>query len=143
MESKKHHNLVKIIYDYVVKNEIVEKTLIQSDIFEIEGNVTRMTEGFIPDFYYKYGNCIIIGEAKTNSDLDREHSILQFKSYIKYIKKYIDMGYVCKFIIAVPWEASIAASRIIRKIIGDENVDLIVLNESGVFRKYEKNYIKQ
>lgn len=142
MESKKHHSLVKIIYDYVIKNKKAEKSLIQSDIFEIDGNVTRMPEGFVPDLYYKYGNMIIIGEAKTDSDLDREHSILQFKSYINYMKNYNSTGYNCVFIIAVPWEASIAASRIIKRIIGDEDIDLIVLNESGVFRKYEKNYIK-
>ena len=85
---------------------------------------------------------IIIGEAKTDGDLDREHSILQFKSYINYMNNYNSTGYNCVFIIAVPWEASIAASRIIKRIIGDEDIDLIVLNESGVFRKYEKNYIK-
>lgn len=142
MESKKHHSLVKIIYDYVIENEKVEKSLIQSDIFEIDGNVTRMPEGFVSDFYYKYGNMLIIGEAKTDNDLDREHSIMQFKSYVNYMKNYNSNGYDCVFIIAVPWEASIAASRIIKKIIGDENINLIVLNESGVFKKYEKNYIK-
>lgn len=142
MESKKHHSLVKKIYDYVIANEKAEKSLIQSDVFEISGNVTRMPEGFVPDLYYKYENRIIIGEAKTDYDLDREHSILQFESYVKYMKKYVNSGYNCKFIIAVPWEASIAAGRIIRKIIGEESIDLIVLNESGVFRKYEKNSIR-
>ena len=142
MESKKHHNLVRIMYDYVIKSEKVEKSLVQSDIFEIVGNVTRMPEGYVPDLYYKYNNRIIIGEAKTDSDLDREHSILQFKSYINHLKNYINTGCNCLFIIAVPWEASIAAARIIKKIIGDEDINLIVLNESGVFRKYEKNNIK-
>lgn len=142
MESKKHHSLVKKIYEYVIENEKVEKSLIQSDIFEISGNVTRMPEGFVPDLYYKYENNIIIGEAKTDYDLDREHSILQFESYVKYMKKYVNYGYNCKIIIAVPWEASIAAARIIRKIINEENIDLIVLNELGVFRKYEKNSIR-
>lgn len=142
MESKKHHSLVKIIYDYVIGNEEVEESLVQSDIFEIKGNVTRMPEGFVPDLYYKYDNKIILGEAKTDSDLDREHSILQFKSYINYLKRYSNLDYDCMFIIAVPWEASIAASRIIRRIINEENINLIVLNESGVFRKYEKNNIR-
>ena len=142
MESKKHHSLVKKIYDYVIANEKAEKSLIQSDIFEVSGNVTRMPEGFVPDLYYKYDNKIILGEAKTDSDLDREHSILQFKSYINYLKRYSNLDYDCMFIIAVPWEASIAASRIIRRIINEENINLIVLNESGVFRKYEKNNIR-
>jgi hypothetical protein len=142
VESKKHHSLVKIIYDYVIENEEVEESLVQSDIFEIKGNVTRMPEGFVPDLYYKYDNKIILGEAKTDSDLDREHSILQFKSYINYLKRYSNLDYDCMFIIAVPWEASIAASRIIRRIINEENINLIVLNESGVFRKYEKNNIR-
>ena len=142
MESKKHHSLVKIIYDYVIENEKVEESLVQLDIFEISGNVTRMPEGFVPDLYYKYDNKIILGEAKTDSDLDREHSILQFNSYINYLKKYSNLDYDCIFIIAVPWEASIAASRIIKRIINEEKINLIVLNESGVFRKDEKNNIK-
>ena len=139
MESNKHHSLVKKIYDYVVLNESVEKRLIKSDIFEIEGNVDRMPEGYVPDLLYNYEDIVIIGEAKTDADLDREHSLRQYNSYINYMKNYIKNGAKCTFIIAVPWEASIAAARILRKIIGNENIKLIVINEAGVYRKYEKN----
>lgn len=123
--------------------ENVENSLIQVDIFEIEGAVTKMPEGFVPDLYYKYNNLVIIGEAKTDKDLDREHSILQYKSYINYLRKCLKYGNECKIIIGVPWESSVAASRIIRRIINDEKIDLIIINESGVFRKYEKNSVKQ
>ena len=39
-----------------------------------------MQEGYVPDLYYKYNDLIIIGEAKTENDLERVHSINQFES---------------------------------------------------------------
>ena len=77
MESKAHHLLVKIIIDYALNSLGVKYNLIESDIFEVTGNITRMKEGYIPDFYYDYDNLTIIGEAKRESDLDREHSLKQ------------------------------------------------------------------
>lgn len=89
MESKKHHNLVKMILNYSGKISGVESKLIQSDIFEINGNVTKMKEGYIPDIYYNFNNIVIIGEAKTSKDIDCQHSMLQFDSYIKFLRKII------------------------------------------------------
>ena len=84
MESIVHHNLVKKIYEYVSNQSVIKKSIIESDIFEVEGNVTRMQEGYVPDLYYKYNDLIIIGEAKTENDLERVHSIDQFESYINH-----------------------------------------------------------
>ena len=88
MESLKHHNLVKKMYEYIVNGENIVVSLIESDIFEVDGKVTRMPEGFIPDLYYKYNGLLIIGEAKTDKDFEREHSLQQYISYLKYLKKY-------------------------------------------------------
>ena len=49
MESKAHHLLVKIIIDYALNSLGVKYNLIESDIFEVTGNITRMKEGYIPD----------------------------------------------------------------------------------------------
>lgn len=143
MESNKHHSLVKKIYDYVKKLDKIEESLIECDIFEVKGNVTRMPEGSVPDVYYKYNNTLIIGEAKTDSDFERGHSFQQYESYIKYLKKYEEMGYNCIFIISVPWETSISAMRLIKKLIGSNKIKGIIINELGVYREYEKNNIKQ
>ena len=54
MESIIHHNLVKKIYNYVSACQNIEEKLIESDVFEVKGNITRMLEGYIPDVYYDY-----------------------------------------------------------------------------------------
>ena len=139
MESLKHHNLVKEIYKYVISCKNVEKSLIESDIFEVSGNVTRMPEGFIPDLYYKYNNLLIIGEAKTDEDFQREHSMQQYISYLNCLKKY-SSEYMCIFIIAVPWQTTKTACRIINKLESDNNnLKIVVINEMGVYRSYEKD----
>ena len=143
MESKAHHTLVKYIYRFVSSMNEIEKSLIESDIFEINGNVTRMNEGFVPDLYYNYNNYCIIGEAKTEGDLDREHSINQYKSYISHLEKKCSNGCKCLIVIAVPWSASITAYKIIKRIIGNKyGIRLVVINELGVYKEYEKNSIE-
>ena len=139
MESLKHHNLVKKMNEYIVNYENAEVSLVESDIFEVNGKVTRMPEGFVPDLYYKYNGLLIIGEAKTDSDFEREHSLQQYISYLKYLKKYSD-EYRCIFIIAVPWETTKTACRIINKLaIENDKLEIIFINEMGVYKKYEKN----
>ncbi len=143
MESGKHHSLVKTIYNYVSNLDYVEEKLIESDIFEVNGQVTKMPEGFIPDLFYKYKNIVIIGEAKTDKDLEREHSYNQYRSYVNYLKVHLELGFDCVLILAVPWEASITAYRIIKKITEDNNIKIVIMNEMGVYKEYEKNSIKQ
>lgn len=139
MESNKHHALVKKIISYITNDGHIEKSLIESDIFEVQGKVTRMPEGFIPDVFYSYNNKVIIGEAKTDSDLERQHSFNQYESYLKYLNRYGD-EYECVFILAVPWDASKTAFRIIKSRLENEsNIKIVILNEAGVFKKYEKN----
>lgn len=139
MESLKHHNLVKKMYEYIVNGENIVVSLIESDIFEVDGKVTRMPEGFIPDLYYKYNGLLIIGEAKTDKDFEREHSLQQYISYLKYLKKYSNECR-CIFIIAVSWETTKTAFRIISKLaIENDRIEIIFMNEMGVYKKYEKN----
>ena len=102
MESNKHHTLVKKIYEYVKGINFVEEKLIESDIFEVSGNVTRMPEGVIPDLFYKHDNLLIIGEAKTDEDLEREHSLYQYQVYFNYLRNKSRKGMECIFVMAVP-----------------------------------------
>ena len=143
MESKAHHTLVKYIFKYVSNISDVETGLIESDIYEINGNVTRMKEGFVPDLYYNFNDFCIIGEAKTEDDLDREHSINQYKSYISHLEKKYSNGNKCLIVVAVPWGASITAYKIVKRIIGDKiGIKLVIINELGVYREYEKNIVE-
>ena len=141
MESIVHHKLVKVIYEYVSNQLNINNSVIECDIFEIDGNVTRMQEGYVPDLYYKYNDLIIVGEAKTEQDLERIHSIKQLESYVNHLNNYINMGYQAVLIVSVPWEASISAYRMVKKIINNKNIKIIIMNELGVYKEYEKNNI--
>lgn len=112
--------------------------MVESDIYEIKGNVTRMPEGYVPDVYYNYKNIIIIGEAKSEKDLETSHSIEQYKSYIKYLNLHASNGKKCILIIATPWQASISAYKILKTLI-NKKIKLIIVNEVGVYKEYEKN----
>ena len=98
MESLKHHNLVKKMNEYIVNYENAEISLVESDIFEVNGKVTRMPEGFVPDLYYKYNGLLIIGEAKTDSDFEREHSLQQYISYLKTLSNSRLIFTICRFV---------------------------------------------
>ena len=139
MESNKHHSLVKKIYEYVSSLDFIESRLIQSDIFEVSGIVTRMPEGFVPDLFYCYKDYLIIGEAKTDEDFEKEHSLLQYHSYFDFIRKKSKLGFNCIFVMAVPWETTKAAIRICNKYSKGDNVMIVIINELGVFKAYEKN----
>jgi len=142
MESNKHHSLVKKIYEYVSSLDYIEDKLIESDIFEVNGNVTRTPEGYVPDLFYNHDNYFIIGEAKTDEDFEREHSLLQYKSYFNLIKEKRNMGYKCIFVIGVPWETTKAAIRLCNKYTENISVKIVVINELGVCKEYEKNSIR-
>ena len=135
MESKKHHTLVKKIYEYVSGLDSVSERLIESDIFEVSGSVTRMPEGVIPDLFYEHDNLVIIGEAKTDEDLEREHSLYQYQTYFNYIRNKSHIGMECIFVIAVPWESTKAALRIIKRFSEDIKVKLVIINELGVYKE--------
>ena len=143
MESNKHHLLVKKIYNYVKNLDFVEDKLIESDIYEINGTVTRMPEGFVPDLFYMHNNLLIIGEAKTDEDIEKEHSFRQYNSYFNYINNKSKKGINCIFVIAVPWESTKTALRIFKKYLEHTNVKLVIINELGVYKEYEKNYIEK
>ena len=44
MESRTHHSLVTMLYEYISDFSEVEQSLIESDIYEVGGSVTRMAE---------------------------------------------------------------------------------------------------
>ncbi len=142
MESIKHHSLAEKIYEYVSSLDYIESKLIQLDIPEVSGNVTRMPVGYIPDLFYEHNNTLVIGEAKTDDDFEREHSFLQYKSYFDFINKKSKMGYKCIFVMGVPWETTRAAIRVCNRFSENINVKIVIINELGVYKEYEKNNIK-
>ena len=88
-ESDTHQKLVLRLIKYV--SEIVGlefKCFIQADIctgFELP---SQMDEGFRPDVYFEHNNVLIIGEAKTDDDVSRQHSVEQYRSYLRTCQQY-------------------------------------------------------
>lgn len=130
MESKTHHDLVLKIDDYVKNIEFVVCNFIACDIFEYNNTPRKMPEGYFPDLFYEYKNNLIIGEAKTELDFDREHSINQYKSYLNYCDNYSGNSI---FILAVPWNIFVSAKRLLKRLNnGNSKIIILIINDAGV-----------
>ena len=127
-----------MIYEYAGTLDFVKKEFIQSDIFEVHGNVDRTIDRYIPDLYYDFDNCVLLGEAKTSEDLDRQHSIQQYLSYLNKLEQKAQNYTKCYFILATPWGDSISGFRIIKRILNNRNkIHIVIINEMGVYKEYE------
>lgn len=100
-ESLQHQQLVQqIIKETINIVGIENKSLIVTDAADERTSPPLTSEGFRPDVYYCYQNLLIIGEAKTSSDIERLHSLKQYESYIKKSSLYPGKAIL---IVAVPW----------------------------------------
>ena len=85
--------------------------------------------GFVPDLYVPdgLGSRMVIGEAKTARDLEREHSLEQIKAFLLECSHH--GGSV--FVMAVPWYQTRLTRAIIREIQRRTgmNVSCVVLEE--------------
>lgn len=113
-ESSQHQKLVSLIIEDVMK--MVGKDyycFVETDIAD-EHPIPQLTpEGFRPDVMYQYGNMMIIGEAKTGSDVEREHSIMQYESYMRKCSLFDGDA---MFVVAVPWIEYATVYNITKKI---------------------------
>lgn len=129
-ESLIHHNYVKIIYQKV-KSMIPEKDIcfLKADLFECE-KPSLVYGSFVPDVMYCYNGLLIIGEAKTFDDYDREHSYKQYESYMKECQRFPGETYI---VICIPWALFISAKnhfKLLKKKYC-ENTNVIVLTDNG------------
>lgn len=113
-ESIQHQQLVKLIINEIINivgND--NKSLIATDAGDGFNLPPLTNEGFRPDVYYCYGRMLIIGEAKTSSDIERLHSREQYESYIRKCSLYQGEAI---FIVAVPWMDHATIHNILAKI---------------------------
>ena len=128
MESQTHINLVNIIAEYI-KSIVPEEehSLIHLDTSG-NNNAVSIIGNYIPDVYYSGAGELIIGEAKTLNDFERQHSKEQFEAYMKEF--FLFQG-ECTLVIGVPWQLVITAknyfSRLRRQM--DVDVNVIIVNE--------------
>ena len=89
MESLTHMSFVKKIADYI--------TTIPSDFTrnllcaELPGEYNRCSPiigGAVPDVFYNDSSYIILGEAKTDKDIDQPHTLKQLNDYISEVRAY-------------------------------------------------------
>ncbi len=89
MESLTHMTFVKKIADYV--STIPEDFTLNLLCVELPGEYNRCPQiigGSIPDVFYNDSNYIILGEAKTDSDIDQVHTQRQLDDYINEVRTY-------------------------------------------------------
>ena len=113
-ESFQHQQLVKLLKKEVVK--LIPSgchILIQQDTPDSLALPTKMIEGYRPDIYYCFDDLLIIGEAKTASDVEKQHSRAQ---YVAYIKECANFHGNAILIIAVPWMERATANNILRNL---------------------------
>lgn len=89
MESLTHMTFVKKIADYV--STIPEDFTLNLLCVELPGEYNRCPQiigGSIPDVFYNDSNYIFLGEAKTDNDIDQEHTQRQLNDYINEARTY-------------------------------------------------------
>ena len=89
MESLTHMAFVKKIADYV--STIPQDFTRNLMCVELPGEYNRCPQIIgrsIPDVFYNDSNYIILGEAKTDNDIDQEHTQRQLNDYINEVRTY-------------------------------------------------------
>ena len=124
-------DLVSVSATYV-KNLLPEDLacLVQADSAD-STRPTKVVKGYIPDIYFWHKDTLIIGEAKTINDFERQHSIEQFTAYLNECHNFSGNG---TLIVSVPWQMISTAKNFLRKMKRDleiEDVEIIVINELG------------
>lgn len=81
-ESLQHKEYVSRIVSYIETIPTCCADLIEADLLGYNTRVTKVGGAFYPDVYYRDFNTLIIGEAKTDDDIENEHTTLQLQTYI-------------------------------------------------------------
>ena len=83
-ESAAHMEFVRGIVNYISKWPDCVPEMIEVDLPEFSGRTTQALNKFYPDVYYRDFDKIIIGEAKTDNDIDNSHTHSQLDAYIAH-----------------------------------------------------------
>ena len=88
-ESKAHMDFVRKIVSYIETSiPACDKALIQAELPEFYSRTPRVIGGYYPDVYHKNSRSIIIGEAKTDNDIETTHTEKQINCYIEEARCY-------------------------------------------------------
>lgn len=113
-ESKEHAALVDLIKLYVSgKYSHLDPCLFSMDNGDSANVPLQVGDGHRPDFMYEWDGVLVIGEAKTPFDLERRHSISQYRSYLRCCEQFEGEAY---FILSTCWEYEATAKNLLKKI---------------------------
>lgn len=106
--------LVGVICQFVEKRHPdLHPSLFIKDDGEAANIPLQMGDGYRPDFIYEWGNVLIIGEAKTPFDIERPHSISQYRSYLKYCERFEGQA---TFILSTNWDYEATARGLLKRL---------------------------
>ena len=127
-----HITLVQLVVMYIKDNYMTSDAIINIDAPNQKQNKPpTFLDGYSPDIFVKNKSIMIIGEAKTEEDALRTHSINQYKCYLSECNSFIGDAF---FILAAPWSVQISLSNKLRKLCKDIGLDksrCVVLNQIG------------
>jgi hypothetical protein len=134
-ESNTHSALVKIIISYIGRehSQLAALGIVNDLSAPLGAEKPNRIEGFVPDVYAFDAplTTVIIGEAKTQADLETEHSKKQIAAYLSFLR-HQTTGI---FILAVPWQAKRRASAIVSSLseaLGASDVKTVTLDDLGL-----------
>ncbi|HQO09071.1 MAG TPA: hypothetical protein PLK90_02920 [Clostridiales bacterium] len=130
-ESIEHINYVRQIANYVfLLLPFDARALVLVDLPDSNRRPERTIGNFIPDLYYKDTRRLIIGEAKTENDIDRKHSIEQYRSYIREASLFDEESHI---IICTSIYSYARIKNMAKRIKAEQNssVKLHILNDIG------------
>jgi hypothetical protein len=108
-ESSKHAALVQIIISYIGR-EHAQLGIVNDLSSPLRAEKPSRIDGFVPDVYAFDAplTTVIIGEAKTQDDLETERSRKQMAGFLSYL----GLQKTGIFIVAVPWHLKRRAAAI-------------------------------
>ncbi len=85
--------------------------------------------GVVPDVSYHNKKTMILGEAKSLKDFEKQHSIHQYKSYIDTCENFDGEAV---FVLYVHWDAFLSAQTIIKRLLPSSHKAIyIILSSNG------------
>lgn len=134
-ESSTHSALVKIIINYIGQEhaQIAALGIVNDLSSPLRSEKPNRIEGYVPDVYAFDAplTTVIIGEAKTTTDLETEHSKKQITAFLSFLGQQT----TGIFILAVPWQAKRRAHAIVtslREAVGASSVKTVTLDDLGL-----------
>lgn len=86
-ESLAHINYVRKIVSYLPRVIADYQDMVtQADLAEYGKRTPQVIGGYYPDVYYRTPDTFVIGEAKTDNDIDNHHTMAQIDCYIAELK---------------------------------------------------------